>query len=70
MRQTDFDEIFARIKGLGIDYGPSFHDVGTNARPGRESGSVGIGFDAKGKDVLRFNPKNGFRRAELAASVA
>jgi catechol 2,3-dioxygenase-like lactoylglutathione lyase family enzyme len=37
----EFDAIFRRVKDAGIDYGPSFHSVGTNTGPGVESGARG-----------------------------
>ena len=48
----EFDAIFSRIRDAGIDYGPSFHDVGANTGPGVESG-------ARGKaPTLYFNDPN------------
>lgn len=37
----EFESIFSQVKDRGLDYGPSFHDVGTNEGPGRESGARG-----------------------------
>ena len=39
--RDEFDSIFERIKSNGIDYGPSFHDVGSNEGPGEEVGAMG-----------------------------
>ena len=39
--RSEFDDIFARVKNAGIDYGPGFDSVGTNTGPGRESGAKG-----------------------------
>lgn len=38
---TEFDEIFTRVKQRGIEYGPSFHNVGDNVGPGEEIGAKG-----------------------------
>ena len=38
---TEFQSIFSRVKAAGLDYGPSFHDVGSNEGPGVESGARG-----------------------------
>lgn len=38
---VQFEQIFARVKAAGIDYGPSFDSVGSNTGPGRESGALG-----------------------------
>jgi catechol 2,3-dioxygenase-like lactoylglutathione lyase family enzyme len=38
---SEFEAIFSRIKDAGVDYGPSFHDVGANTGPGVESGARG-----------------------------
>ena len=39
--QTEFQQIFSRIKDAGIAYGPTFDSVGTNAGPGEECGARG-----------------------------
>ena len=39
--RSESDSIFNRIKSSGIDYGPSFHDVGSNEGPGEEVGARG-----------------------------
>jgi catechol 2,3-dioxygenase-like lactoylglutathione lyase family enzyme len=39
--RTDFDAIFQRVQAAGIEYGGSFHSVGTNTGPGKESGAMG-----------------------------
>ncbi len=39
--RVTFDEVFARVRGAGIDYGPTFDTVGSNTGPGVESGARG-----------------------------
>jgi catechol 2,3-dioxygenase-like lactoylglutathione lyase family enzyme len=39
--RAEFDAIFERVKSAGIEYGPSFHEVGANQGPGEESGARG-----------------------------
>ena len=39
--RAEFDRVFALIKEEGIPYGDSFHSVGNNSGPGRESGAKG-----------------------------
>ena len=39
--EATFNEIFARIKAAGLDYGPSFDSVGSNTGPGAEIGARG-----------------------------
>ena len=39
--QREFEGIFERIRGAGIDYGPTFDSVGSNTGPGAESGAMG-----------------------------
>jgi catechol 2,3-dioxygenase-like lactoylglutathione lyase family enzyme len=39
--RREFDSIFDRIKAGDIDYGPSFHDVGSNEGPREEVGARG-----------------------------
>jgi len=39
--RADFEAVFARLVARGIDYGDSFHTVGTNNGPGLESGARG-----------------------------
>ena len=39
--ESEFDEIFSKVKERGIDYGPSFHSVGDNVGPGEEVGAKG-----------------------------
>ena len=41
LSRQEFDDVFSRVKSSGIDYGPSFHQVGTNEGPGEESGARG-----------------------------
>jgi catechol 2,3-dioxygenase-like lactoylglutathione lyase family enzyme len=43
MTRTDFDAAFARIRDSGMPYGDSFHVVGNQKGPGRESGARGMG---------------------------
>ena len=40
--RSEFDEIHARIRAAGIEHGPTFDSVGTNAGPGEESGARGL----------------------------
>jgi len=49
--RSEFDQIFARIKAAGLDYGDSFHTVGNQAGPGRESGARG-----QGETIYFFDP--------------
>ena len=37
-----FDKVFEVLKEKGIPYGDSYHSVGTNSGPGRESGAKGL----------------------------
>ena len=53
MPRSDFDEVFARIKRIGIAYGDSFHAVGNMRGPGEEDGSQG-----SGQAVYMFDPNN------------
>ena len=39
--RVEFEEIFGRIKAMGIAYGPTFSSVGANTGPGREAGARG-----------------------------
>ena len=39
--KSEFDEIFERVKGAAIDYGPTFDSVGANTGPGVEAGALG-----------------------------
>ncbi|MEM1435751.1 MAG: VOC family protein [Pseudomonadota bacterium] len=41
LSRENFDAVFSRLKSNGIEYGPSFHEVGTNTGPGAESGARG-----------------------------
>lgn len=41
LSRADFDRVFERIVARGIDYGDSFHSVGTNGGPGIETGARG-----------------------------
>lgn len=47
-----FEQIFGRIRAAGIEYGPTFHAVGTNTGPGQESGARGLA------PTLYFNDPN------------
>ncbi len=49
---TEFDDIFARLKADGRDYGPTFESVGSNTGPGQESGARG------NAPTLYFNDPN------------
>jgi len=50
--QEEFDAITARIKAAGIEYGPTFDSVGSNAGAGEESGARGLA------PTLYFNDPN------------
>ena len=39
--RREFDAIFGRVRSAGINFGPSFHDVGSNEGPGEETGARG-----------------------------
>ncbi len=49
---SEFEAIFTRLKSHGIDYGPSFHTVGSNEGPGEEVGARGSA------PTLYFNDPN------------
>lgn len=51
MTQLQFSEIFTRVRDAGIQYGDSFHNVGTMTGPGDEVGARG-----PGKAVYFFDP--------------
>ena len=51
MAESEFDEVFARIRAAGTPYGDSFHDVGNMRGPGEESGARG-----QGKALYLFDP--------------
>jgi catechol 2,3-dioxygenase-like lactoylglutathione lyase family enzyme len=51
MTRAEFDQTFARIRGMGVVYGDSFHDVGNMRGPGEEPGARGAG-----KAVYVFDP--------------
>ena len=40
--RTEFEKIFSRIKSAGIEYGPTFDSVGSNAGSGEELGARGM----------------------------
>ena len=42
MSHDQFERVFALVKEKGIPYGDSFHSVGNNSGPGRESGARGL----------------------------
>jgi catechol 2,3-dioxygenase-like lactoylglutathione lyase family enzyme len=39
--RKDFDTVFARLQERGLEFGDSFHSVGTNSGPGVEFGARG-----------------------------
>jgi catechol 2,3-dioxygenase-like lactoylglutathione lyase family enzyme len=41
--REEFEEIWARLKERRLEYGDSFHNVGSMTGPGRERGAHGIG---------------------------
>jgi len=51
MAADEFDATFARIRGLGVEYGDSFHAVGNMQGPGVEAGARG-----DGASVYTFDP--------------
>jgi catechol 2,3-dioxygenase-like lactoylglutathione lyase family enzyme len=51
MEPAEFEETFARIRDLGIEYGDSFHAVGNMQGPGVEAGARG-----DGASVYVFDP--------------
>ena len=51
MMRTEFDDIFARLRAAGIEYGDAFHAVGNMRGPGDEVGARG-----PGKAVYFFDP--------------
>jgi catechol 2,3-dioxygenase-like lactoylglutathione lyase family enzyme len=51
MPRAEFDEVFARIRDAGIEYGDSFHSVGNMRGPGDEPGAKG-----PGKAIYLFDP--------------
>lgn len=51
MSRAEFDVVFARIREAGIEYGPSFHQVGRGGEPGDETGAKGMG-----KALYFFDP--------------
>jgi catechol 2,3-dioxygenase-like lactoylglutathione lyase family enzyme len=51
MSRAEFDAAFARVRGAGIPFGDSFHDVGNMRGPGDEPGSRG-----PGKALYFFDP--------------
>ena len=48
----EFEAIFERVRAAGIEFGPSFHSVGTNTGPGEETGARGLA------PTLYFNDPN------------
>ena len=42
MSRDQLERVFALVKEKGIPYGDSFHSVGNNSGPGRESGARGL----------------------------
>ncbi len=51
MSRTEFDEVFRRVRAAGIEYGDSFHSVGSMRGPGDETGARG-----PGKALYFFDP--------------
>jgi catechol-2,3-dioxygenase len=51
MSRSEFDEVFGRIREVGIPSGDSFHSVGNMRGPGDEAGARG-----PGKTVYVFDP--------------
>jgi catechol 2,3-dioxygenase-like lactoylglutathione lyase family enzyme len=51
LEQHAFDAAFERIRAAGLDWGDSFHTVGTNGEPGEEDGAHGMG-----ATVYTFDP--------------
>ena len=51
LSKSEFDQVFARIRERGLDYGPSFLAVGTQTGPGDEIGAEGMG-----KAIYFFDP--------------
>jgi len=49
---VEFEEIFGRVKAMGIAYGPTFSSVGATTGPGREYGARGAG------PTIYFNDPN------------
>lgn len=51
MTRAEFDRVFQSIRAAGIDYGDSFHSVGSRRGPGDEPGARG-----PGKALYCFDP--------------
>lgn len=51
MSRAEFDDVFARVRARGIEYGDSFHTVGSGRGPGDEDGARG-----PGKTLYLFDP--------------
>ncbi len=51
LSRAEFDEVFARIRASGIDYGDAFDGVGNRKPPGDELGARGMG-----KSIYFFDP--------------
>ena len=51
MERPEFDEVFARVRDAGLEYGDSFHSVGNQQGPRDETGALG-----PGKAVYIFDP--------------
>ncbi len=43
MSREQFDVTFRKVRESGIEYGDSFHSVGSMAGPGEEAGAQGLG---------------------------
>ena len=50
--RSEFEAIYERVQAAGIEFGPSFHSVGTNTGPGEETGARGLA------PTLYFNDPN------------
>ena len=50
--RSEFARIFSMVRAAGIEHGPSFDSVGSNAGPGEESGARGLA------PTLYFNDPN------------
>lgn len=43
MPRTEFEDVFRRVREQGIEFGDSFHSVGSMTGPGEEEGARGPG---------------------------
>ena len=51
MTRSEFDDVFVRLRENEIEYGDSFHSVGSQQGPGDELGALGLG-----KTLYFFDP--------------